>query len=181
MPDYAKDTKTYDDVIQTVKNKNYKITEPVLGAVYSFGEGKFTILSPDGSDYDDNANNYSISIMLEFGNSRFLFTGDCEEEAEKNMLKLNMSLKADVFKAAHHGSSTANTPEFLDEVAPEYVVISCGEGNTYGHPHAEVLNNLRSRGIKVFRTDEQGTVVATSDGDKITFNMSPSDSWKSGR
>lgn len=181
MPDYSKDTKTYDDVIQTVKNKNYKITEPTAGKVYEFGEAKFTILSPLHYDYGDNANNYSVSILLEYGNNRFLFTGDCEEEAEMDMLEQYPDLHADVFKAAHHGSNTANSYEFLEAVSPEYIVISCGEGNTYGHPHAEILNNARAMGIKIFRTDEQGTIVATSDGNKITFNMSPSTSWKSGR
>ena len=60
------------------------------------------------------------------------------------------------------------------------MVISAGEGNKYGHPHAEVLNRLRAAGISVFRTDEQGTIVATSDGNDITWNCSPSESWKAG-
>ena len=59
-------------------------------------------------------------------------------------------------------------------------MISCGEGNTYGHPHAEVLNELRAEHVKVFRTDEQGTIVATSDGQNITWNMSSSEDWVPG-
>ena len=96
------------------------------------------------------------------------------------MLNNGISLKADVYKVAHHGSKTASTEEFMEAVAPEYAVISVGEGNRYGHPHAEVLNRLRSMGVKVFRTDEQGTIVLKSDGKQITWNMSPSDSWKAG-
>ena len=96
------------------------------------------------------------------------------------MLDNGIDLSADVLKAAHHGSRTANTEAFLERVNPEYVVISCGEGNSYGHPHAEVLNRLREMGIKVFRTDEEGTVVATSDGAGITFNVPPSESWQAG-
>ena len=68
----------------------------------------------------------------------------------------------------------------LNAVNPEYAVISCEEDNKYGHPQAEVLNYFRERGTKVFRTDEQGTIVATSDGKNITFNCAPSDTWKSG-
>ena len=118
--------------------------------------------------------------MLEHGENRFLFTGDAEEDAENDMLGSGIDLSADVFKAAHHGSSTANTEAFLEQVNPEYVVISCGEGNSYGHPHAEVMNRLRELGIQVFRTDEQGTVVATSDGSSISFNVPASESWKAG-
>ena len=180
MPDCSKDTKTYDDVIQIVKNKNYKITSPKVGETYKLGEAKFTIIAPLHYDYDDNYNDCSISIMLEYGNNKFLFTGDCEEAAETDLIESGYDLDADLFKAAHHGSNTANTYEFLEAVTPKYCVISCGEGNTYHHPHAEVLNNLRAMQVKVFRTDEQGTVVAYSDGNNITFNMSPSDTWKAG-
>lgn len=180
MPEFEKDTKTYEDVIQTMKQKNYKLTYPTLGESYSLGSASFTIVAPAGEDYGDNGNDYSVGILLEHGENRFLFTGDAEEDAEQDMLASGLNLSADVFKAAHHGSSTANTEEFLEEVDPDYVVISCGEDNSYGHPHAEVLNRLRERGIEVFRTDEEGTIVASSDGYEITFNVPPSESWKAG-
>lgn len=179
LPDYEKDTKTYDDVIQTMKQKNYEITYPVVGMQYALGEAAFTIVAPNDT-YGNNGNNYSVAILLTHGANRFLFTGDAEEKSEEDMLANGMDLDADVFKAAHHGSDTANTEAFLDEVDPEYVVISCGEGNSYGHPHAETLNRLRAMGIKVFRTDEQGTIVASSDGKSITFNAAPDESWKAG-
>lgn len=179
MPTYTKDTRTYDDVIQAMKSKNYSLTYPEVGKTYTLGAAAFTIVAPNDT-YND-ANNNSIGILVTHGSNRFLLTGDAEEEAEQDMLNNGMDLKADVFKAAHHGSNTANTEAFLAKVDPTYVVISCGQDNSYGHPHAEVLNTLRAMGIQVFRTDEQGTVVATSDGSSITFNMSPSESWKSGR
>ena len=91
-----------------------------------------------------------------------------------------LTIQSDVFKAAHHGADTANTEDFLTAVHPTYCVISCGEGNSYGHPRAGVLNQLRAMGVKVFRTDEQGTIVATSDGSTITWNASPSESWQAG-
>ena len=68
----------------------------------------------------------------------------------------------------------------MQAVCPQYAVISCGEDNSYGHPHAEVLNRFRSMGIKVFRTDEQGSLIASSDGSTITWNASPSETWKAG-
>lgn len=181
MPNYSKNTKTYDDVVQIIENQHLKRLQPDVGEVYQLGSAEFTVVGPakDG-DYGSNANDYSIAILLTHGENRFLLTGDAEEDAEADMLESGINLKADVYKAAHHGSKTANTEEFLEEVDPAYAVISCGEGNSYGHPHAEVLNRFRSMGIQVFRTDEQGTVVLKSDGKQIVFNMSPSDSWKAG-
>lgn len=179
MPDYEKETKTYEEVIDVMNQKGLELTLPQVGTVYELGEAAFTIVAPQG-DYGDNANDYSVGILLEHGENRFLFTGDAEEDSEADMLNSGMDLSADVFKAAHHGSRTANTEAFLERVDPGYVVISCGEGNSYGHPHAEVLNRLREMGIKVFRTDEEGTITATSDGSSITFNVPPSESWKAG-
>ena len=179
MPDYEKDTQTYEDVLAAMDQKGYELTLPEVGTVCQLGEAAFTIVAPCG-EYGDNANDYSVGILLEHGENRFLFTGDAEEDAENDMLGSGIDLSADVFKAAHHGSSTANTEAFLEQVNPEYVVISCGEGNSYGHPHAEVMNRLRELGIQVFRTDEQGTVVAMSDGSSISFNVPASESWKAG-
>lgn len=179
LPDFAKDTRTYDDVIQTMKQKRYKNTLPEVGEVYELGDAVFTIVAPNG-EYGDSANDYSVGILLQHGENRFLFTGDAEEASEADMLKNGIELKADVFKAAHHGSRTANTEDFLNAVEPDYVVISCGQDNSYGHPHAEVMNRLRAMGASVFRTDEQGTIVARSDGTEITFNMSPDESWRAG-
>ena len=179
MPDYEKDTQTYTDVTDVMEEKGYELTLPQVGMVYELGEAAFTIVAPNG-EYGDNANDYSVGILLEHGENRFLLTGDAEEDSEADMLDNGIDLSADVLKAAHHGSRTANTEAFLERVNPEYVVISCGEGNSYGHPHAEVLNRLREMGIGVFRTDEEGTVVATSDGAGITFNVPPSESWQAG-
>lgn len=179
MPDFEKDTRTYDDVVQTMKQKRYKNTLPEVGTVYELGSAVFTIVAPNG-EYGDNANDYSVGILLQHGKNRFLFTGDAEEASEADMLENGIDLEADVFKASHHGSRTANTEEFLQTVDPDYVVISCGQDNSYGHPHAEVMSRLRAMGISVFRTDEQGTIVAYSDGTEITFNMSPDESWKAG-
>lgn len=179
MPDFEKDTRTYDDVVQTMKQKRYKNTLPEVGTVYELGSAVFTIVAPNG-EYGDNANDYSVGILLQHGKNRFLFTGDAEEASEADMLENGIDLEADVFKASHHGSRTANTEEFLQTVDPDYVVISCGQDNSYGHPHAEVMNRLHAMGISVFRTDEQGTIVAYSDGTEITFNMSPDESWKAG-
>lgn len=180
LPECEKDTKTYEELIQTIDTRGQQAVVPELGQTYSLGAAEFQILTDTKKDYGDNTNNFSIAIRVTFGNNAFLFTGDAETEAEQDMLESGLSLRADVYKAAHHGADTANTEAFLAEVAPKYCVISCGQDNTYGHPRAGFLNNLRSMGVNVFRTDEQGTIVAVSDGENITFNASPSTSWKAG-
>lgn len=180
MPDVENDTKTYDDVIDAMEKKRLSNTVPVVGTQYTLGEAVFTILAPNRADYGSNMNECSVGLMLQHGEKRFLFTGDAEEAAEEDMLQNGIELKADVYKVAHHGSRSATTEEFLEQAAPAEAVISCGENNRYGHPHAEVLNRLRAAGTAMRRTDEQGTVVAVSDGEKITWNVSPSESWQSG-
>lgn len=180
MPDYEKDTKTYQELVDVIHDKNMKITYPVVGEQYALGEAKFTIIAPNSNSYGGNANDYSVAILLEYGKNRFLFTGDAEEASETEMLSNGIELSADVYKVAHHGSRSASTQEFLNAVRPKYAVISCGEGNSYGHPHAEVLNRLRSMGVEVFRTDEQGSIIASSDGENITWNCLATDSWQSG-
>ena len=180
MPDYEKDTKTYQELVDVIHDKNMKITYPVVGEQYALGEAKFTIIAPNSNSYGGNANDYSVAILLEYGKNRFLFTGDAEEASETEMLTNGIDISADVYKVAHHGSRSASTQEFLNAVQPKYAVISCGEGNSYGHPHAEVLNRLRSMGVEVFRTDEQGSIIASSDGENITWNCSATDSWQSG-
>lgn len=180
MPDYEKDTKTYQELVDVIHDKNMKITYPVVGEQYALGEAKFTIIAPNSNSYGGNANDYSVAILLEYGKNRFLFTGDAEEASEAEMLTNGIDISADVYKVAHHGSRSASTQEFLNAVHPKYAVISCGEGNSYGHPHAEVLNRLRSMGVEVFRTDEQGSIIASSNGENITWNCSATDSWQSG-
>lgn len=179
LPEVENDTKTYRDVVDVLKRKTYKAICPEVGSTYKLGSASFTVVAPN-RDYGDDINNWSISVLVENGTDRFLFTGDAEETAEQDMLKNGIRFSVDVLKVAHHGSNTATSEEFLAAADPEWAVISAGEGNSYGHPHAEVLNRLRSHKVNVFRTDEQGTIVASSDGSGITWNCSPDESWKAG-
>lgn len=180
MPEQKKATRTYEDVLKVIQHKNCQITVPKAGDIYELGMAEFTIVCPQKTDYGQDSNNGSIGLRLTYGDTHFLFTGDAEKAAEQDMLESGMELSADVFKAAHHGSDTANTEEFLEAVNPKAVVISCGEGNSYGHPRAEVMNRLWQMSVEVYRTDEQGTIVAYSDGRNITWNMGKSESRKAG-
>ncbi|MGB9808681.1 MAG: ComEC/Rec2 family competence protein, partial [Caldanaerobacter sp.] len=119
--------------------------------------------------YYEDLNNYSAVIKITYGDTAFLFTGDAEKESEREMLAENYNLKADVLKVGHHGSSSSSSWSFLKEVRPKYAVISCGKNNEYGHPHRETLEKLSELGITVYRTDECGTIVAVSDGKRVSF------------
>lgn len=172
MPKVEHTTKTFEDVLCAIQNKGLKITTPVPGTVYSLGEATFTILAPNSSYYDE-LNNYSVVIKLEYGNTAFIFQGDAEAFSEGEILSNGYDVSADVIKIGHHGSSSSTSRSYLEAVNPGYAVIMVGKGNTYGHPHRETLQLLKGKGIKVYRTDEQGTVIAVSDGSKITFNTTP--------
>lgn len=180
LPDLDKDTAAFCDVIDTMNYRNYKNTKPVVGETYQLGNAEFTIISPNEDYPQDDHNNWSIGIKLEHGSNTFLFTGDAEKESEADILSNGIDISADVYKVAHHGSNTSTTDELLNAINPTFAVISCGKDNTYGHPHAETLEKLKARNIKVFRTDEQGTIVATSDGENLAWNYEPSDTWRAG-
>ena len=175
FPKTTATTKTFENVANAVKSKGMQFTAPEVGDTFNIGQAKCTILAPNSSKYED-ANNYSIVIKLEYGSKSFLFTGDAEEILEKEMLDKGVNLKADVLKAGHHGSKSSTSDKFLDAVNPEYTVISVGRDNDYGHPNKETLDKFSKKGIKVYRTDESGTIVATCDGNNITFNTDPSSS-----
>lgn len=178
MSNYEKETRIYTDLLKLMKDSQIEYRTPEVGDVYPLGSASFQILAPN-DEYED-PNNASIALLLTHGENSFLFTGDAEKSAEKDMLDNGLNLAADVFHAGHHGSKTSNTEDFMDAVNPQYAVISCGVDNSYGLPDAEVLNRFRQNGIKVYRTDEQGTIVASSDGKQIIFNASPSETWQAG-
>lgn len=178
LTDEEKDTATYRDVLSAMKYKGYEKTIPQAGAEYALGDASFTITAPVEKAADSNDN--SIAFVLRHGKNSFYFEGDAGEEEETSILKTGRDVSADMYKIGHHGSKTSTSEEMLEAVNPSYAVISVGEGNRYGHPHAEVLNRLRANGIQVFRTDEQGVITASSDGEKIWFNMQASDSWQTG-
>lgn len=173
MPQATTTTKTFEDVITAIKNKGMKITTPVPGSTFDLGSAKCTIYAPNSSEYED-LNNYSIVIKISFGKTSFLFDGDAEAESEQEMLAKGFDLNADVLKVGHHGSDSSTTPEFLKAVSPKFAVISVGKGNDYGHPKPITLEKLANAGVQVFRTDESGTTIATSDGETIRFDKKAS-------
>ena len=136
---------------------------------YSFGNVTLKILT--GSTAWNNANDYPVVCLLDTGNVEFLFTGDVEGSAE-SILPGDISAK--ILKVGHHGSNSSTTDSFLARVNPEVAIISVGAGNSYGHPSNEVLTRLHSAGAEIYRTDEQGTIIVTTNGNTYSINASPS-------
>ena len=134
------------------------------GMVVDLGNGAMLqILFPDRDPAGMETNTSSIIARLVYGENEFLFTGDSPKSIENYLISLG-GLESDVLKAGHHGSKTSTSPDFVTAVSPEYVVISAGKDNRYGHPHQEVLDIFNSFGAKILRTDLDGRVVFKSDG-----------------
>lgn len=160
-------SKVYENMLDSLENQpECEVITVKAGDVLEIGKLTLNILAPfeETSDY----NNMSVVVRADYGKTRFLFTGDAEKEVEKQMLENGSDLKADVLKVGHHGSKTSTGSDFLKAVSPKYAVISCGAGNSYGHPHKEITELLKRCGIEYFRTDEQGTIVIYSDSQTVS-------------
>ncbi|MGN1231010.1 MAG: ComEC/Rec2 family competence protein [Anaerotignum sp.] len=167
MPKIMHTSQTFEDVLDAIANKGLKIKAPNPGDTISFNGLPVEFFGPQ-QEYSD-FNNNSIVLKVTAGETSFLFTGDAEETAEKDILRAGYDLQADVLKVGHHGSSTSTSDAFLQAVSPKYAVISVGTDNKYGHPEKVTLDKLKKIDAKVYRTDLQGTVVCTTDGKEVTF------------
>lgn len=143
---------------------------------WQVGNDWFYILHPEGGETEEN--NRSIVLLASLNDVTFLFTGDLEEEGEITLISNYPHLTADVLNAGHHGSATSTNEAFLDQVAPDTVLISSGENNRFNHPHPEVIERLGERDIAVYRTDRHGAVeLVVRDGEyevAVTVEEQPS-------
>lgn len=172
MPKVEHTTVYYEEALSALINKGYTVSQPSLNAEYTLGTSSFRVIAPVIIDEDD-LNNSSLGIKLSCEDVDFVLCGDAESEEELKVVNSVRGLDAEVLKLGHHGSSTSTSDVFLNAVNPQYAVISVGKDNGYGHPDADVLEKLENKGIKVFRTDKQGTIVCKTDGVNIEWNVSP--------
>lgn len=164
-------TKTYEVYLTLIDEKDIKFTEGRAGLKRDLGDGaKLELLHPSAPS-GKNLNDASIVIKLTFGDVSFLLTGDVEQESLKQILDNYSRLKSTILKVSHHGSRTGTSSAFLAAVSPEAAVIMAGKGNTYGHPHDEVLAMLDKAEIKIYRTDLHGTIIVTTDGRTYELNI----------
>lgn len=168
MPDVITTTKTFTDVLDAIESNELTYKVPKIQETLTLGEAKIEVIYT-GTDTKE-LNNCSIVLRLIFGETTFLFTGDAEDKAEEIILNNNLNIQADVLKIGHHGSRYSTTDEFLKKVNPKYAIISVGTGNSYKHPESIVLSKLKANNIEIHRTDLEGTIIVTSDGENITIN-----------
>lgn len=138
------------------------------GREYSLGNAKITVLWPAEGEESDNKNELSLVLRVEYSGVTFLLTGDCGQKAERRLVPLGT---VNVLQVGHHGSNDATSEALLEDITPDYALISCGKNNDYGHPHQKVLGRLKAADVKVYRTDENGTVVAAVEQGKVKITV----------
>lgn len=155
-------TRVYENLLDTITRLEIPVLPAVPGEQYEIAGVALEILAP--LEEDENLNNMSVVVKMRYQDASFLFDGDAESGAERAMLASGEDLRADILKVGHHGSRTSSTKDYLEAVQPEIAVISCGEGNSYGHPHQQTLDKFNALGIRSFRTDVNGTITIGTDG-----------------
>ena len=169
MPeDETPTTATYLNMLTALDEKNVTVEEAKLGTEYALGTARLTVLGPLSES--DGANNVSVVTRLTFGERSFLFMGDAETDVEQELLTSGRLLSADVIKVGHHGSNTSSSQAFLSKVDPDFAIVPCGKGNSYGHPHDEVLTRLDKMDVEVYRADVHGHIAIATDGKNLTIS-----------
>lgn len=164
MPNAVSTSKTFEKLVAAIEEKDCRVIEGKAGKRLTLGALTVDLLAPCKA-YDD-LNNMSVVALLTYGDGTFLFTGDAETLSETDMLE-NGVPSCDVLKVGHHGSSTSSSEAFIEAVLPQIAVISVGDGNSYGHPHASTLDRLEAHDVQIYRTDLCGTITITCDGTKF--------------
>ena len=171
MPNATSTSKTFENVLDSIEKKDYKITVPKINEEFNYNNINIKVLYT-GTDEKD-LNNTSIVLKLTYQNNKFLFMGDATSKVEKKLL--NEDIKSDVLKIGHHGSEYSTTKNFLDKVNPQYAIIEVGKNNTYKHPKKITLDKLNKKNIKIYRTDIDGTIKVASDGNNLKFETLKTD------
>jgi competence protein ComEC len=143
------------------------------GQRFPYGGAELEVLAPSLDYVPKNAphNNDSLAFRVTFGRHSFLLSGDIERQIEAELVAEGLVRKTDVLKVPHHGSKTSSTAAFLDLARPAFAVMSAGFENSYGHPHADVLERYQERQACVLRTDLDGLVTVRSDGRRLQMDM----------
>lgn len=171
MPNVSNNTTFYLNLLKSIEAKNKKIKVAVASKnVISTEDLNLKILAPADKEYEE-LNNYSIVLKLTYKEKSFIFMADAEYDSEMDLLNKNYDLKADVLKVGHHGSTSSTNYNFLKKVNPKIAVISVGENNDYGHPKEKILEKLKEIKAKIYRTDLNGNIVITTDGNKLKVKV----------
>ncbi|MFF2177892.1 MBL fold metallo-hydrolase [Lysinibacillus sp. NPDC058147] len=160
-------SQTFEEMLTLIDTKNIPYNVPKTGDSIAFDDDiNVKVLNANENATDNN--DASIVLKIAYGNVSFLLTADAGIALEKEMMQSDV--KATILKAGHHGSNTSSSAEFIQAVHPEVTILSYGEGNKYGHPHAEVVDRLQAIGSKIYATAEAGTVIVSTDGVNYDVN-----------
>ncbi len=171
MTDADEDVDMYTTLLSLIEDRDINVIEAVSGESFYVGECKSTVIAPN-KDYEeyDEVNSTSVVLKCEFGECSVILTGDAETDSEAEMIaEYGDFLDCDILKLGHHGSKTSSSYQFLEITSPEYAIACCGKDNTYGHPAAEVVYRLNLFGIQLLRTDKEGSIVFTCDGEDFEY------------
>lgn len=167
MPDVQAYTRCFEDLLLSIDEAGAELIMAKPKATYKVGGLTLKIFAPIGECDPDDLNNCSIVMRVDYGEVSMLFSGDAEKAVEREVYeRYGDELDCDIYKVAHHGSVTSNSDEFFSAASPDLALISCGVGNSYGHPHREIVDMLDRNDITVRRTDVDGDVVVATDGKK---------------
>ena len=179
LPSYAGEGELFQSLSTAAVQNGAVIWHPLAGEVFSLGGATVEVVGPVRTDYEWE-NDRSLAFRIMYSEVSCLVCGDAEGTSEWDMVNSGRDISADIYVVNHHGSRTSSTEPFLDAVSPSYALISCGKDNSYGHPTAEVLQRLQERGIQMYRTDLQGTVILYSDGYSIWSDQDSCQDWTPG-
>ncbi len=158
---------SFEKLLSTIRQKGQlrKVTAPYRQTMDGLS---LEVIYPGEVWPSRGINDNCLVVQLDYGAMKFLFPGDIEREAEKELVQSPKKLAATVLKIPHHGSRTSSSVPFIDAIVPRYAVASLADGNMFGFPHEGVLEKYERRGIKVFRTDRHGAVTFTTDGQSLS-------------
>ena len=148
---------SYDEIKQKARAAGSNIRYLSMGDYMEKGNLRIDCLWPDKAD-KENVNEQSQTFVVEVREKRLLFTGDIGKTSEESILKYFDIGKVDILKVAHHGSKNSSLKEFIENVSPDYAIISCGKNNHYGHPSEETIDTLRENGCIILETSKKGAI-----------------------
>lgn len=159
-------------LMELARRLGVRVLQLRVQPAFDFSGTAITIVSPP-EDYAAAklGNNDSLAFRVSFGSRSFLLTGDLEKPMEARLLADQLATHADVLKVGHHGSKTSSIQPFLDAVSPSIAIISAGYENSFGHPHPDVLKRLEAEHAAILRTDLDGLVTVSTDGQRLWFNQ----------
>ncbi|SHO51683.1 DNA internalization-related competence protein ComEC/Rec2 [Desulfopila aestuarii] len=157
ISNYSSGNKQYEELIKMARRQGVKVNQAYSGDILQAGETSVICLANTGLEYG-GGNNEGLVISLQRGNTRLLFPGDIDSNTEKGLIAMGKTLSSDILLAAHHGSSSSNSPEFLEQVAPQTIIVSAGRSRKTLFPSEQLREYCTIRQIPLLETSEKGSI-----------------------